>query len=67
MNSLASQQAPSSGEGGRGVHHEGDRGLQRAPGQTIDGGSAYLKLQGASPDEQEERDGRLEGGEDAVQ
>ena len=65
--SVASQQVSSSGEGGRGVHHDGDGRLQGAPRQAAHGESADLQLQGASPYEQEERDGWLEGGEDAVQ
>ena len=64
---MASQQNPPPGEGGRRLHHASDRGLQGSPGQAVDGKGPDLQLWGADIDEQEERDGWPEGGEDPVQ
>ena len=63
---MEAQQDPPPGEGGRGLFYGSHRGLQGTPGQAADGACEDLQLQGAVVDEQEERDGWVEGGEDAI-
>ena len=64
---MAPQQNRPPSKGGYRVHNEGDWGLQRALGQAVDGANPDLQLRWSVLDEQEKRDGWLEGGEDQVQ
>ena len=64
---MQSLQMFTTGEGGRRLHNTSDQGLQGSPGQAVDGKGPDLQLWGADIDEQEERDGWPEGGEDPVQ
>ena len=48
------------------LHHEGDRKLHRAFGSPNNGESPNFKFQGASPNEQEKRDGWCPNWENAI-
>ena len=63
---MEAQRDPPPGEGGRGLFNGSHWGVQGAPGQAADGASEDHQLRRAVAHEQEERDGRVEGGEDAV-
>ena len=63
---METQRDPPPEEGGRGLFNGSHWGLQITPGQTADGASQDHQLQGAVAHEQEERDGWVKGGEDAL-
>ena len=66
VRALAPQCASSSEQGGGPIQHESHRNLQRSSWQTDHGEDPDSEFQRASFDEQEERDGWSEGGQDAI-
>ena len=66
VRALAPQCASSSEQGGGPIQHESHRNLQRSSWQTDHGEDPDSEFQRASFDEQEERDGWSEGGQDEI-